>query len=205
MDPSSCYRQKGFTEFDFSSVVLRHAPCFFACLIHSYDLFGNLIQSGGLYFQKFEFNASIYYIFRAIGHLISGYNQIQLIGPSLMILALAGIFYIAIKTVDKNVLYSELIVLMIWTYCFYSFLTPTLHPWYVGILVAFSLFTPFRFPIVWSMLIMLTYINYSFDPYVEVLPIVLVEYVIVFFLIIYEIRKYGITGHSPPKGVEIYD
>lgn len=39
---------------------------------------------------------------------------------------------------------------------------------------------------------MLTYVNYSFVPYREFLPVVVVEYVFVFSLLVFEYRKFGV-------------
>src|SRR5690606_7832413 len=47
------------------------------------DLFSHLGSSIGLYLQKFEFNASIYYLVRWIGFQFSGFNIIQTAGPVL--------------------------------------------------------------------------------------------------------------------------
>ena len=44
--------------------------------------FGNSLD---LYFRRFEFNASIYYVFRWIGYQTDGYNLIKVIGPRLAI------------------------------------------------------------------------------------------------------------------------
>jgi len=80
----------------------------------------NIGSSIGLYFQRFEFNGSIYYLFRWLGQQVSGYNQIRLLGP-------------------------------------------LLH----------------RYPLVWSFMILLTYVNYINPVFVENLWVVGLEYVVV--------------------------
>lgn len=57
-------------------------------------LWKNLLQSANLYYQKFEFNASIYYLLRQIGFWWYGYNTIAFLGKALAVLAIAGIFFI---------------------------------------------------------------------------------------------------------------
>ena len=49
------------------------------------------------------------------------------------------------------------------------------------------LFTRFRFPILWSGLIFLTYINYSYVSYFEDLRMVGIEYILVGIFVLYEI------------------
>ena len=46
----------------------------------------NSVQSVGLYFHKFEFNASIYYLIRELGYRVYGYNIIQTVGWKLALL-----------------------------------------------------------------------------------------------------------------------
>src|SRR5690606_17725745 len=53
----------------------------------------NLSSSLNLYFRRFEFNASLYYLLRQIGTLILGYNPIALIGPFLALVALLLILF----------------------------------------------------------------------------------------------------------------
>ncbi|RDC62806.1 glycosyltransferase 87 family protein [Adhaeribacter pallidiroseus] len=57
----------------------------------------NIGQSINLYFQKFEFNASIYYLFRWLGSLMAGYNPIAILGPSLSLLTAVLISIVAFK------------------------------------------------------------------------------------------------------------
>ena len=52
----------------------------------SLDLFQNVFSSLNLYFQKFEFNASVYYLIRAAGYWLEGYNIISGAGFVLFIL-----------------------------------------------------------------------------------------------------------------------
>jgi hypothetical protein len=153
----------------------------------------NFRNSLDLYFRKFEFNASIYYAARWIGTQIRGYNMIQTIGPLLALCILSTISISAYK--EKKLSLENLFEMMLFAICIYLFLATTIHPWYVAMPLALCTFTSWRFPILWSALIMLTYINYSYEPYRENLWIVSVEYILVFGYLIYEL-KYKVDQQS---------
>ena len=70
----------------------------------------------------------------------------------------------------------------------YLAFSPTVHPWYVCLPLFLCGFTSFRYPVVWSGLIMLTYINYSYQPYWENLWIVAFEYLAVAGYLLWEWR-----------------
>jgi len=168
---------------------------FFAPLL-STTFIQNFSTSLDLYFQKFEFNASIYYFFRWIGQLIIGYNLIKYIGP---ILALVTVLIIGILAIRKKITgINDFLIASLFAFTAYLFLGTTIHPWYLSIPILLSVFTNFKFPILWSLLIMLTYISYGSDPFVENLWIVGVEYILVFAFFIYEIRLYKLTTANIP-------
>ncbi len=146
----------------------------------------NFSNSLDLYFQKFEFNASIYYSLRWLGTQIWGYNMIHFFGPALALIVLVSISWKALK--DEKVNFNTLFEMFLFSICTYLFLATTIHPWYVSLPLIFSLFTRFRFPVLWSGLIMLTYINYSYGDYFENLWMVGLEYSAVFGMLFYEIR-----------------
>lgn len=141
-------------------------------------------DSLNLYFQKLEYNASLYYLFRWLGFQVWGYNQIALIGPALGLLAFGGIMWMALrgavfkknKSVFPDLNFRRLPEVWLFAICLYLVCTTTVHPWYTALPVVLCIFTKWRFPIVWSGLIFLTYINYSYEPYRENLWVVAVEY-----------------------------
>ncbi len=146
--------------------------------------FGNSLD---LYFRKFEFNASIYYVFRWIGYQTRGFNLIQVIGPRLAI----AVFVIIIlaSLIEKGKDWKSWPGLCLLAITTYLFLGTTIHPWYVSLPLILCLFTRFRFPVLWSGLIMMTYINYSYTPYFENLWIVGIEYGLVFGFLAYELWR----------------
>ena len=147
----------------------------------------SFLSSVDLYFRKFEFNASIYYILRYAGNLISGYNLIQFIGPLLAIVTLMTNIYLA----NKYKKYSETnfwnYSLLVWT--IYLLLSTTVHPWYIISLVLFGILSDRTYPLVWSFLAFISYVNYSQLSYHENLWFVAIEYLLLWFVIIFEHKR----------------
>lgn len=178
-------RTKRITKlFLFYSIVIITSLLFFLPF-YSSELLDNYFNSVGLWFRSFEFNASFYYIFREIGYLFRGYNEIAIIGkitPFLTILFLGWITFFR-----KNSNPKELITALLFGLSFYYFTTTTMHPWYLATLVLLSVFTKYRFPIVWSLVIILSYQAYANLPWKENLWFVGLEYAIVYGFLIWEL------------------
>jgi len=170
----------------------------------SSQLIEHLGESLNLYFQKFEFNASIYYIIRWIGFQIKGWNIIHSAGPLLGVIVFVSIWLLTFfnRNINQdNSLRANWPRLSMWALVIYLSLATIVHPWYITTLVALSVFTNYRFPMVWSGLIVLTYINYSYGAYFENLWIVGLEYLLVFGMLIFEIKKYNFDQNDPLEGI----
>lgn len=178
---------KGFLELlSFGAIViltniLLFLPFFSSELISSYT------NSVGLWFRNFEFNASLYYIAREIGYLFRGYNEIAVIGKIMPAIAITFLAFITFFR--KNSSPQQLITALLLGLTFYYFTTTTMHPWYLATLVLLSVFTKYRFAIVWSLVMILSYQAYANDPWKENLWFVGVEYVVVYGFLIWEIVK----------------
>ena len=138
----------------------------------------NIASSIDLYFQKFEFNASLYYLVRQIGYWLYGYNTIAKVGVMLSMLAFGGILFVSFFSKQLSFYQKALFVFAIYLAC-----ATTVHPWYVATLVAVSSLTTFRFPMVWTLLLPLTYAAYATQPYAENLWLVAIEYSVVGFVV----------------------
>ena len=147
----------------------------------------NFGDSLDLYFRRFEFNASIYYLARYIGFQISGYNLIAYIGPSLAASVLLGVLLFIV--LEKEPRLDNLPQAMLFAIVCYLFCTTTVHPWYTSLPIVLCLFTRFRFPILWSGLIFMTYINYSYPTYSENLWVVGIEYALVMGMLLINIIR----------------
>ncbi len=147
----------------------------------------NIGQSLNLYFQKFEFNASMYYVLRWLGHLLADYNPIAFIGPGLSLLTALLISILAYKS-RKN-LPEKRPEYWLFAFSIYFFLATTVHPWYLTTLVALSVFTFYRYALVWSGLAVLSYATYQTASYHENLNLTALEYSLVFGWLIWEYKK----------------
>jgi hypothetical protein len=155
------------------------------------DTFGSSL---GLYFQSFEFNASLYYIFRWIGEMITGYNEIGIIGkitPFITIGALLTFFYLSLKREMNMVVIFKM---MSWLLLIYFGVASVVHPWYIIYLVCFSVFTGYLFPIVWSATALLSYIAYKEIGLVsENYYLIFIEYALVLIAGWIDIKKNCLT------------
>lgn len=152
------------------------------------EFINNYSQTVALWFNNFEFNASIYYLARAIGYAFTDYNEIAIIGKILPVLTVLYILYLTfIRGIRKD---NGIIVLMLLTITVYLFLSTTVHPWYVITPLVLCVFTNYRFPIVWSLVIILSYLAYiainKMDKS-ENLWIIGIEYAFVFAAFIWEV------------------
>ena len=143
-----------------------------------------MTESISLYFQKFEFNASIYYLVREIGFYVKGYNIIGVAGPWLSMITFMLIIAIALLADPKKVSTPSVWLWILFVY--FAFAT-IVHPWYATSLVALSVLTTFRFPVVWSGLIFLSYLGYSETGYQENMLVVILEYGLLYIFIVYEL------------------
>ena len=159
--------------------------CFLPFL--SQELIDNFSSSLDLYFRRFEFNASIYYLLRWIGTEASGYNLIAYIGPASGGAVLLGI--LGLMIFEKKPDWSKLFNRMLWAMTLYLLFATIVHPWYIASLVCFAVFTRFRFPFVWSAMAMLSYAKYLSLDYVEPYALIVVEYAVVFAVIAFELIR----------------
>ena len=178
-------RTKGVLKFlSFGCIIMIVNIVLFLPFLSS-NLLNNYLDSIGLWFQKFEFNASLYYIARALGTLFRGYNEIAIIGKITPIVVV--IFLLIITFFRKNKSPQQLITALLMGISFYYFTTTTMHPWYLATLVILSVFTNYRFPIVWSFVIVLSYQAFANIPWKENNWFMVLEYLVVYGYLFWEI------------------
>ncbi|WP_345741443.1 mannosyltransferase [Maribacter stanieri] len=156
------------------------------------EFIDNYTKTISLWFSNFEFNASIYNIAKKTAihfdakpwEFIKEYGKVT---PVLTIVTVA-LFTLLPKKYDLNrVLWS-----MMWVMTIYYFISTTVHPWYLIFLVLLSIFTTYRYGIIWSAAIVLSYFAYSQADFNENLWLLGIEYTSVFGFIVYEI----VTHHN---------
>jgi alpha-1,6-mannosyltransferase len=152
----------------------------------SEDLIRHLLNSLGLYFQKFEFNASGYYLLRWLGYGLAGYNLISLIGPLLSLATVACIGYLAWRRGKDGRHLPENFLLAL---SVYLFLATVVHPWYVTTLVMLACLAPWRYALVWSGAAVLSYAAYQTETYRENLWLVSLEYLLVYGTLLVEVSR----------------
>ncbi len=154
--------------------------------IYNALFFNNIGKSLGLYFGNFEFNASIFYVFRAIGFGAYGFNMIHQITPFLTLFVVIYILKKSFFTPPqyKSLFFEDcLLVVSLYFAC-----ATTVHPWYAALPLACSVFTKWRFPIVWTLLIFLTYAGYTegSSKHTENITFLIIEYSIVYAFFMFE-------------------
>ncbi|MGC6429933.1 MAG: mannosyltransferase [Jejuia sp.] len=166
---------------------------------YSSEFINNYSQTVALWFQNFEFNGSIYYIAREIGYSFRGYNEIAIIGKIIPLIVIA--FTLVLTFFRRNKSMKALITAMLLVLSFYYFTTTTVHPWYVASLLILSVFTKYKFPLVWSFVIILSYlayINLNKADKSENLWIITFEYLLVYMVFFWEVffkSKFGFKAY----------
>ncbi len=145
----------------------------------------NYFSTVGLWFQKFEFNASFYYLIRWLGFQLVGYNIIGTAAPVLGGLVFLVVLYLSHFRSNKNI--DALLVNMLLAISFYYFMSTTVHPWYLAVPLLLSVFTKYKFAQVWSFVVVLSYFAYSSPESKENLWLVALEYFIVLVVFVYEV------------------
>jgi len=147
----------------------------------------NYSSSIGLWFKSFEFNASIYYIARWVGYQIVGWNTIATLGKILPLFTI--IFVVILSIIKNNSQPKTLFNMLLFSISIYLVFTTTVHPWYLSIPIALSVFTEYKYIYIWTIAIVLSYYAYSNPLFKENFYLIAVEYLFVFSAFIFEISK----------------
>jgi alpha-1,6-mannosyltransferase len=179
-------------------LVLMFSPLYNAVFIN------NIKTSLNLYFEKFEFNASVYYVYSTIEIWRLGFNPILNISRVLVDVVVGSILLLALfdkkeeNTEGGN--FSEVFFEnCLFTISIYFLCAAIVHPWYAALPLAISVFTRFRYIMVWTCLLPFTYIHYSYPKPTENFWVIGVEYFIVIVFFIFEMLKIAPSVFSQKK------
>ena len=189
--------KKGFWKMKkFYWVILAITALCFAPFV-SKTFISNFSATISLWFQSFEFNASVYYIIRWIGFQTIGWNIIATVGLILPMVVFICIMLLAVF--KKYNTTQKLITGMLLAISIYFLLATTVHPWYIATPVLLSVFTKYKFPLLWSFMICFSYAAYGANGFNENLLLVALEYSVVIGVALWEI----FIKKLPKKGVII--
>ncbi|MEH6659479.1 mannosyltransferase [Leeuwenhoekiella marinoflava] len=149
------------------------------------ELLNHFTDTIALWFQKFEFNASIYYIVRWIGFQVKGYNIIGSAGKMLPVIVIA--ILLLFTFLRKNNSPNRLICVLLFSASIYFAFSTTVHPWYIATPLLLSVFTKYRYALIWSAAVILSYAAYQADNVHENLVLVALEYSAVASYLIWEL------------------
>jgi len=157
----------------------------------SVELIQNFGESVALWFNKFEFNASIYYVIRWIGFQIVGWNIIGVAGkilPIVILITILGLSFFR-KNNSEKILFAS----MLFAFSIYFLLSTTVHPWYVITPLAISIFTHYKYLLVWSFTVILSYSAYGINGFDEQLWLVGLEYMLVVLSFVFSEKLHRIS------------
>ena len=173
----------------FSLILLICLALLFFPLLDQSFLFG-MKSSLELYYQKFEFNAGLYYLAREIGYWYYGYNAIGLIGKAFFILASIGIALITLGGILRKINEPNVLTFLYLLFLLFSLI---IHPWYILMLMALAPLSKLRFSLSWSFLIFLSYLGYSQTGFIENYWVVVIEYLGLVIALFYDWKNYALS------------
>jgi len=118
----------------------------------------NFSTSLDLYFRKFEFNASIYFIANYIYEQVVGWQEIRFVGPLLGAVLIVSILFLSL--IRKVADWERYFMMCLDVLTIHLLLSTTVHPWYVINLVVIAIFVRQKYIWVWSFMILFSYIFY---------------------------------------------
>lgn len=135
----------------------------------------NILESLDLYFRQFQFNASFYYVIRILGIWLKGWDVGEYSGPALGLLTITGVLWLALRVRTGDSAPALARTLMFSLFLYLS-LAAVVQPWYVAVPMVFSLFTRYRFLILWTGLVVLSYSHYRGGQFQEHYWLIALEY-----------------------------
>jgi len=95
------------------------------------------------------------------GFQFVGYNLIAIFGKALAITAFLVILWLSFR--KRKIDLKKLFIHMLWAVTGYYLLSTTVHPWYLLLPLVLSVFTTYKYMLIWSYLVILSYAAYQTD------------------------------------------
>ncbi|MCP4460787.1 MAG: hypothetical protein GY816_22610 [Cytophagales bacterium] len=161
--------------------------------LYSPEFVAGMQSSLSLYFRNFEFNASIFFLVKEIGFSLTGENEIITIGPLLSLASFISIITISLIGYFKKWPPEKVMLFVLTSYLLFA---TTVHPWYILPLLMLAIFSGYIYPIIWSLMIFLTYMGYATDEYFLPMIWIMAEYFVVFLAFIFnnQLKKWLIIS-----------
>ncbi len=153
----------------------------------SIDSWLHYLNSLGLYFRLFGFNASIHYLMRFIGRVAFHESWDKAIGPYLGAVLLLITVLIAWKFPVRDA--RDMLHAGFWLMTADLCLATTVHPWYLSWAALALPFFPYAFMVYWTGACFFSYIAYSYHPVYEPTWVLLLEYIPVYGLMGWELWR----------------
>jgi len=150
----------------------------------SYEFFENYSSTIGLWFSKFEFNASVYYFLKWVQTITNGLSLINSMGIIVVCVVTLQTIYLVLKRKKET---SQLLLMILWVLSGYYFISTTVHPWYIISLLLLSVFTNYKFVLVWSYTLILSYLAYNEFSVKESSSVLILEYTPVILMLAWEL------------------
>ena len=162
----------------------------------------NYTQTLKLWFSNFEFNAGVYNAIEwvAVWQGAKPWEFIKAYGAVIPAITALATLALSVHPAMKQPKYWFTGALTV--SCLYFFTATTVHPWYIIFPLLLGVFTNYRFVILWSATVVLSYAAYGTPDIQERPLILLIEYLPVFGFLTYEILRNNKNLLLPAKKLQ---
>ncbi|UKJ09061.1 hypothetical protein [Solitalea lacus] len=179
--------------FDIALLGLVAAIIFSLPFVYNIDQLGHIVNGLQQYYYNHNFNAGFYNLIDHFGSKLTGLQHSLLISKIIGGTFLGVLLYFTFLTSSKKELLPTRMMWILFILLLYS---SAVFPWYCIALMTLSLFTNYRFPLIWTALLPLSYLAYQTTPFKENNLVIALEYILLFAYLFTEVigRKNWIDG-----------
>ncbi len=182
------FKQLKFKKLIIFYLIVASTTIVFFIPFISENILYNFTKSIGLWFGQFEFNGSIHNLLKFIGKQFNVNNIVKILGKVTPVLVVLFTSLLSLK--QKKYSTTSLFNTMLFALSFYLFTASTIHPWYLAMLLIISIFTKYRFPLIWSFTVILSYSFYKNEGFLNNYWLISLEYILVFGVMFIESSGY---------------